>query len=96
MRVDRRWLWTPKRRIVVPARVLGVSRWITGLFLVSLVCASAQAASYVYAAKTANTVVAVGTSTNTEIATIQVGDRPSGIAVTPDGAFVLISGVPTK
>ncbi len=91
MRVDMRWLWTHTRRIVVSADVvLRLSRWITLLFLLSVVPANAQAASYVYAAKTDNTVVVVGTSTNTEIATIQVGEQPSGIAITPDGAFVYV------
>ncbi|HKE55363.1 MAG TPA: hypothetical protein VKB46_01635 [Pyrinomonadaceae bacterium] len=91
MKVDMRSLWTRTLRIRVSAPLpLGLSRWITGLFLLSLVCASAQAASYVYAAKPTNTVVVVGTSTNTEIATIQVNEEPSGIAVTPDGTFVYL------
>jgi YVTN family beta-propeller protein len=70
--------------------VQGLSHWVFGLLLVALIGARTQAASYVYAGKTDDTVVVVGTATNTEIATIQVGQEPSGIAVTPDGAFVYV------
>jgi YVTN family beta-propeller protein len=89
--VEMRRLWMRARGIGVFARaILNQSSLILGVFLVLLTSDRAQAASYVYAGKTDNSVVVIGTATNTEIATVQVGQEPSGIAVTPDGAFVYV------
>src|SRR5215213_905092 len=50
----------------------------------------AQTTAYV-ANRFDNTVSVIDTATNTVVATVPVGDSPSAIAVTPDGAFAYVT-----
>jgi len=61
------------------------------LFFVALVSIEARAVSYVYVAKDLDTVSVIATATNTEIASVRVGQGPTAIAVTPNGAFAYVA-----
>jgi len=59
---------------------------------VSLTALPAAAASEAYVANWGdNTVSVINTKTNTVVATIPVGSRPSGLAITPNGKFAYVA-----
>lgn len=52
----------------------------------------AAASPFAYVANSSsNTVSVIDTETNTVVATVPVGDQPTGVASTPDGAFVYVT-----
>ena len=52
----------------------------------------AAASPFAYVANSSsNTVSVIETATNTVVATVPVGDHPTGVASTPDGAFVYVT-----
>ena len=57
-----------------------------------LLARPAEAAPFAYVANDADSTVSViDTATNTVVATIAVGSRPSGVAVTPDGKHAYVA-----
>ncbi len=66
--------------------------WIFACFLAATIgCLSADAQPFAYVSNLgSNTVSVIDTATNTVVATVPVGNGPSGVAITPNGAFAYV------
>jgi YVTN family beta-propeller protein len=62
-----------------------------GAVWVGLLASPAEAAPLAYANYNANTVPVIDTASNTVVATIPVGNSPSGVAVAPDGKHAYVA-----
>src|SRR3989454_11709785 len=77
-----------KRLVWGWAAVLAVSAWT----LFALGAGAADAQDFAYVANAAsNSVSVIDTASNTVVATVGVGSRPFGVAITPDGTRVYVT-----
>src|SRR2546426_3725021 len=77
-----------KRLVWGWAAVLAVSAWT----LFALGAGAADAQDFAYVANAAsNSVSVIDTASNTVVATVGVGSRPFGVAITPDRARVYVT-----
>src|SRR5690242_7555192 len=69
--------------------IAAISLWLV-LNSSSAITTQAQARAYV-TNSCDNTVAVVDTDTNTIVATVLAGGRPSGVVITPDGAHIYVT-----
>src|SRR6266704_1471754 len=66
--------------------------WRLPVLLVALGAVAAEAAPFAYVTEqTSGTVSVIDTATNTVVATVAVGSRPSAVAITPNSAFAYVA-----
>ena len=83
----------------IRSRVAITLAWLRALSLgllgVTLGSTLAEAKPFAYVTNAgANSVSVIDTATNTVVATVPVGFSPTGVAITPDGTRVYVSGIP--